>query len=187
MGESFNIVKQFKVNNILLNGGSLVKLEKSLINELDKLKIPYNFGAADDSIEINSYLFYILNPGGNTNENDNSLVLCFELLNIQFLSTGDISTKIEEKLINEYSALNANILKVSHHGSITSNSELILNFIKPKYAIIQVGLNNQFNHPSDIVIDRLSKRNIKTFKTSINGNIKIIIRANAITVIPFKT
>jgi len=187
MGESLDIVKQFKVQKILLNGGSLVALEKSLIKELKNLGISYSFGKEGDQIKINNYSFDIINPSSDTNENDNSLVLYLKLLNTKVLLTGDISTKIEEKLINEYSNLKVDILKLGHHGSITSTSEYFLDFLKPEYAIIQVGLKNKFNHPSDIVMKRLSKRSIKTFQTSIKGSIKIIIRANAITVKHFKT
>jgi competence protein ComEC len=187
MGESVDIVKQFKVQRVILNDGSLVDLESSLIKELKYLNIPYDFGKGGDMLKINNYSFNIINPSIDVNENDNSLVLYFEILNTRFLLTGDISTNIENKLISEYPILKADILKLGHHGSITSSSERFLDFVKPKYAIIQVGLNNHFNHPSGIVLDSLFKRNIKICQTSINGSIKIIIRANDITVIPFKT
>lgn len=96
--------------------------------------------------------------------------------------TGDISTNIEKDIINAYPNLKADILKVGHHGSKTSTSSLFINSIEPKYAIIQVGLNNRFGHPSKSVIDRLKDNNVKIMQTSINGSIKVIIRQNEVSI-----
>jgi competence protein ComEC len=126
---------------------------------------------------------YVLNPVSDTNENDNSLVLYININNNKIMLTGDMSAKLEPKLINAYSNLKVDILKVGHHGSITSTSESLLDALKPKYAIIQVGLKNHFNHPSPIVIDRLINRGIKILQTSINGSIKFVLRSNDVTII----
>lgn len=187
MGESNDIAKSYAIGKVILNSGTLVQLENSLIKTLNKLDIPYDFGVAGYVIKIDKYKFYVLNPSTDTNENDNSLVLYTNIEGQRILLTGDISTKIEKKLITEYSNLKVDILKLGHHGSITSTSELLLDTLKPKYGIIQVGLNNRFNHPSEIVVNRLRQRGIKIFQTSINGSIKIIIRANDVTLMPALT
>lgn len=75
------------------------------------------------------------------------------------------------------------ILKVGYHGSITSTSFELLDRIKPTYGIVCVGLNNYFDHPSKIVLDRLKKRGITTLQTSIMGSIKMIIDINGVTII----
>lgn len=187
MGESIDIVKQFKVNKVVMNDGVVVQLESQLIKVLNELNIPYVFGKQGDNIIINNYSFDILNPKIYLNENDNSIVLHTIINNQGLLLAGDISSKTEKRLIKEYPHLKVDILKLGHHGSITSTSEELLDVYKPVYGIIQVGINNRFGHPSDIVLQRLRERNIKTFRTSLNGSIKVIIRANDVVFIPAMT
>jgi competence protein ComEC len=182
MGEAINIVKHFKIKKVILNNGSLVTLEKALIKELNKLNITYSFGKRGDIITISDYQFYLLNPSININENDNSLVIYTIINNRRILLTGDISIKIESNIINAYKNLKVDILKVGHHGSKTSTSTLFLDAIEPKYGIIQVGLNNRFRHPSNSVINSLTKKGVKILQTSTSGSIKIIIGTNEVTI-----
>jgi competence protein ComEC len=183
MGESLNIINNFRVNNVILNNGSLVELEETLINNLKKLHINYFFGKDKGAININNYKFYILNPSTDINENANSLVIYTKINNTRLLFMGDANVSIEERMINEYKNLKADILKVGHHGSKTSTSEYLLKKVKPKYGIIQVGLNNRFNHPSPSVVNRLEKYKVKIYQTSINGSIKFIIRSNDVSIV----
>lgn len=178
MGESIDIIKRFKVDKIIINNGTKVPLEKQLLEISKSLNIPFMYGKSGDVININNYKLYILNPITDTNENDNSLVIYTKLNNFSMLLTGDISTKVEQILVKKYDWPPIDLVKIAHHGSKTSTSELFLDVIKPKYSIIQVGLNNRFKHPSPQIIDRLKKRNIKILQTSIVGTIKVIIESN---------
>ncbi|HHT38345.1 MAG TPA: DNA internalization-related competence protein ComEC/Rec2 [Mollicutes bacterium] len=182
MGEALNIVKNYNVEQVVFNSGSLVKLEKELIVELDKLNINYDFLKRGDVISIGEVEMHCLNPSRDINENDNSIVLYLKIFKHTILLTGDISSNIEEDIILAYPKLKVDILKVGHHGSKTSTSEKFINTIKPKYAIIPVGRNNRFNHPSEIVINRLRSNDVKILQTSTNGSIKIIIGLNEVTI-----
>ena len=182
MGEALNIVKNYNVEQVVFNSGSLVKLEKELIIELDKLNINYDFLKRGDVISIGEVEMHCLNPSRDINENDNSIVLYLKIFKHTILLTGDISSNIEEDIILAYPKLKVDILKVGHHGSKTSTSEKFINTIKPKYAIIPVGRNNRFNHPSEIVINRLRSNDVKILQTSTNGSIKIIIGLNEVTI-----
>ncbi|MFA5409105.1 MAG: MBL fold metallo-hydrolase, partial [Bacilli bacterium] len=182
MGESENIVKHFKVNRVLINSGSLVDLEEKLIKILEDFNIKYDYLKQGDVIRIKDYSFYALNSGSHLTENDCSIVLYTKINNYRLLLTGDISTKVEKELTDAYPGLEVDILKLGHHGSITSTSELFLETIKPKYGIISVGLKNNFNHPSPIVTDRLNRLEIKTLQTSLNGSIKMIFGLNDVTI-----
>lgn len=63
-------------------------------------------------------------------------------------------------------------------GSKTSSTEAFLELVKPKIALIGVGKNNKFGHPSNQLIERLKKFNIKIYRTDENGEISIIIKNN---------
>ncbi|MFV0498520.1 MAG: DNA internalization-related competence protein ComEC/Rec2 [Bacilli bacterium] len=107
------------------------------------------------------------------NENDSSVVTRALLMNKSFLSMGDMSLEYE-KLYNE----NIDILKVSHHGSKTSTSKEFIENIRPRYAIISVGENNQYNHPSRDVLNNLL--NSKVYRTDKDGAVEIVIGEDVI-------
>jgi len=174
MGEGINLVDNFKVKNVIFNKANNSKIEKEFIDYLSDKKVNHYFYQNKDILNISGYKFYFLNPFLSSTEdlNDSSLVIYTNFNNKSLLLTGDISAKVENKIINEYNINDLYILKVAHHGSITSTSESFLDAINPKYALISVGYNNKFNHPDKLVIDRLQKRNIKIYMTSIHGSIK---------------
>lgn len=109
--------------------------------------------------------------------NNNSLVLNLKYKDFSMMFTGDIEKETEEKIVNQYKdkkeKLEADILKVAHHGSKSSSIEKILNEIKPNIAIIGVGANNTFGHPSTKTLENLKRRNIKYYRTDLNGEISI--------------
>lgn len=90
--------------------------------------------------------------------NNNSIVCKFNYKNISVLFTGDIEEIAEKRIITEYrkcNVLNSSILKVAHHGSKTSSTQEFLELVKPKIALVGVGTNNNFGHPSNSVIEKL--------------------------------
>ena len=111
--------------------------------------------------------------------NNNSLVCKFVCKNFSMLLTGDIESIAEEKLIEKYkntNRLNANILKIAHHGSKTSSIQEFLNEVNPKIALIGVGRKNKFGHPNQEVLERLKEKGIQIYRTDQNGEIQIIVK-----------
>lgn len=76
-------------------------------------------------------------------------------------------------LIGEENTIKANILKVGHHGSDTSSSEKFLKAVAPEMAVISVGKDNSYGHPSSTILDRLSQIGSKIYRTDELGNIFI--------------
>lgn len=104
-------------------------------------------------------------------ENDESLVIGFNLSNINFLIMGDAPKKIENKIMEDYTYIPCDILKVGHHGSNTSSSSAFLNYLSPKEAIISCGKNNKYGHPHKDVINNLRRKNITIKRTDEMGSI----------------
>jgi competence protein ComEC len=115
--------------------------------------------------------FQNLNSLTHADENDNSAVLRFSFMSKQWLFTGDISSLVERELIEHYDDLNINYLKVSHHGSDTATSLAFLNKTTPEEAIISVGENNRYGHPSLEIVARLQKMGIKIRRTDKEGTV----------------
>jgi competence protein ComEC len=108
----------------------------------------------------------------NTDTNYESIVARLVYGNTSFLFTGDAPKDIEEYLAAlDGQSLHSNVLKVAHHGSKNSASDLFLGFTNPDYAVISVGKNNRYGHPNKEVLDELDKFKIKTLRTDEEGTI----------------
>ena len=89
------------------------------------------------------------------------------------LFTADIDMAGERKIIKSGEDIVSDVLKVAHHGSKYSSSEEFLQAVNPKIAIIEVG-KNSYGHPTPEVLQRLQKYDIKTLRTDVNGDVKLM-------------
>jgi competence protein ComEC len=86
------------------------------------------------------------------------------------LLTGDASRDVEDRLLRKCGSLLINsVLKVAHHGAITSSEEKFLQLVRPPLAVISVGRFNRFNHPSPTVLSRYQNLGIEVLRTDLNG------------------
>jgi competence protein ComEC len=90
-------------------------------------------------------------------DND-SLILHLKAGRVSFLFTGDIQSEAELQLIARRAAPNSTVLKVAHHGSDTSTAGEFLSSVNPQIAVISVGAENRFGHPSPDVLTRLEQQ-----------------------------
>lgn len=104
--------------------------------------------------------------------NENSLVFDIRYKDFVVLQTGDAESQILEEAIS--SPLSAAVLKVPHHGSKKALSQKILEFLRPKLAVISVGKNNHFGHPAELTLKILEDFQVKTLRTDKDGEIEII-------------
>lgn len=155
--EFIKIVKEKKINVKIVEGGEKVSIE-------DNLYFDIIWPFSDNMISDNSI-------------NNNSLVCKLNYKNYSMLFTGDIEAIAEKAILKKYSKnlniLKSDILKVAHHGSKTSSITEFIEKIKPKYAIIGVGEDNKFGHPSDSTIQNLEKANIRIYRTDKMGEIEM--------------
>ncbi len=97
--------------------------------------------------------------------------------NTSFLLTGDSPRAMEKYLVSLGDSLDgglkSDVLKVGHHGSRTSSSEIFLKNVSPKYAIISAGAGNRYGHPHKETIDLLNRFEIPILSTINLGTIKI--------------
>jgi competence protein ComEC len=96
-----------------------------------------------------------LTPGAAGDPNADGLVLRLDWNEVSFLLTADIDAATERRLIAQRALLEADVLKVAHHGSRTSTSQAFLNAVRPTTAVISAGARNPFGHPHPEVLDRL--------------------------------
>ena len=96
--------------------------------------------------------------GVRRNANNDSLAMRLDYGAISFLFTGDIESDVERRLAAQYgNRLQADVLKVAHHGSRTSTAPEFLRAVKPRAAVISAGRDNRFGHPHPEVTARLEE------------------------------
>lgn len=171
--ERYN-VKQIISNSLVADSGVFGKFREEVIAK----KIPVFSPKDGDKIKIAKLAIKILWPetarvlglssfGGKLNEA--SIVAQLSFGDFDALLTGDIGFATEEKLV-----LNpVEVLKVAHHGSKYSTSEKFLEAIRPALAVVSVG-KNAYGHPTQEVIERVSRQGIKLLRTDQDGEIEIV-------------
>ena len=107
---------------------------------------------------------------GASNSNDSSLVLALQYGNFRFLFTGDISSTIENKLVNSNISLRCDVLKVAHHGSAKSSASAFLQATGAKYGVICVG-DNSYGHPTSTALNNLKNTGISVYRTDTDGTV----------------
>ncbi|MDD3712695.1 MAG: DNA internalization-related competence protein ComEC/Rec2 [Candidatus Izemoplasmatales bacterium] len=159
-GEALDILSDLLVKNLVV-GNYNQKYEnfnQTIMNEGEVLSC--------GRIELTN-----LNGYSGDEENNRSLVLWGNVGGDTWLFTGDIEKFVEKRILQKYD-LEVDILKVAHHGSITSSTEEFIAAYEMKYAFISVGKNN-YSHPHDEVIKRLVKNKITLYRTDKSGSITI--------------
>ena len=114
--------------------------------------------------------------------NDNSIVLRVTCGEVGMLFMGDASAKIEQKLVETYSKahLSAQLYKVGHHGSSTSNTEAFLSVVNPTYAVICSSIDNSYGHPHGVVVERLQNIGVTVLVTATDGEVVLECNKSAI-------
>ncbi|AHF07063.1 ComEC/Rec2 family competence protein [Desulfitobacterium metallireducens] len=103
--------------------------------------------------------------------NDYSAVLRLTYGQTAFLFTGDAQSESEQEMMNAGYDLRADVLKVGHHGSRTSTSAAFLARVQPEYAVISVGNDNDYGHPTVNTLTRLQKAGVSLYRTDESGTV----------------
>jgi competence protein ComEC len=101
--------------------------------------------------------------------NENSLVLRLTYNRFSALLTGDLERSGETEMLKFADDLEAQLLNVGHPGSRFATSDLLLENVRPRWAVISAGRNNPYGHPSPYVLERLENHAVRTFVTMDHG------------------
>ena len=111
--------------------------------------------------------------------NDYSIVFNLSFGEFDALFTGDIGPKISQELVKQGVIRDIDYLKIPHHGSKNGMTEEFLAASNPEMAVMSLGANNRFGHPHKEILDMLSNKNLKTFRTDLMGDIHIATDGSA--------
>jgi len=184
IGGLSSIIQTFGVKTIIMP--KVVSTTKTFDELLDLIKekgLKVTSPIVGQEYTLDKATFEILAPAKKYKDiNDNSVVIRLSHGENDFLFTGDIGKKTEKDILNETKDLDAEVLKVAHHGSKSSTSSEFLKTVNPKYAAICVGENNQYGHPDPETIKRIESVGASTYRTDLNGSIVFKSDGSNITV-----
>ena len=187
IGGMDDIINNFKIDNYYMsNKLSTTKTFMDVLDALDGCNLKYTVPNKGDTLKLGDANIKVIYPGDDkSNINDSSIVLKITYGKNSFLLTGDATSNVERKIYNE--DIKSDVLKVAHHGSSYSSTDVFLDKVKPYYAVISVGKNNIYNHPSNKTLEKLNKRNIKVYRTDLDGTIVFISDGENLSVKALKT
>ena len=188
-GGLIEVLKRYKVGIFVWNG---VPKDTQAARDLERVikeeKIPTVALAAGDSIRQEENEVKVLWPLLGAKEdkgslNETALVLELESQGVRALYTGDIGTETEKRIVADNPDIsdNIDILKVGHHGSKFSSSANLLDAIKPKVSVIEVG-KNSYGHPTADALGRLADVGSEIFRTDKDGLLKFEPIAGALQI-----
>ena len=171
IGGMDDIINNFEIENYYMPDKlSTTKTFEDVLDALDAKGLSYNVPKIDDEFKLGDATFKVIYSGDDTNDiNDSSIVLKMTYGDNSFLFTGDATSNVEEIILHQ--DIKSDVLKVAHHCSSYSSTTEFLDKVDPKYAIISVGKNNSYNHPASITLQKLSNRDIKVYRTDLDGTI----------------
>lgn len=183
-----HVMKYIKVKNaIIAKQFKNSRMYSEFLEIANKKKINIIYVKENDHFKFKDFRIDIYNPNDEAIMenvmNNNGILNMLRFSRINILCTGDLEKIAEDAIITRYSnsnVLKADILKVGHHGSITSTSDDFLKLIMPRMALIGCGKNNKFGHPNQFILNKLSAIGCKIYRTDLNGEISICIDENAI-------
>ena len=141
------------------------KIEKQIARRGMKIKI-----SDEAELEVFSPTDAIVD-GLKNDTNSASVVAKLTYGENSFLFTGDLPLDVESQLVDANLPISAKVLKVAHHGSKSATSAQFLDYVHPQDAVISVGKNNRYGHPTAEVLNRLKERNIKILRTDEQGDV----------------
>ncbi len=149
--------------------------EPNCENEINKAGNKLDIGSV--TIELYSPFYNSITSANNNNQ---SPIMIMTYADKRIMFTGDARNDLEKEVLEKYPDANFNVdvLKVAHHGASSSSCKEFLNQAKPEYAIISVGKDNSYGHPTEETISRLKQNGVKDnclYRTDLNGNVILSI------------
>ncbi|MBQ1989426.1 MAG: MBL fold metallo-hydrolase [Clostridia bacterium] len=180
------ITEDFKVKNLILPELSTfsegMSAAQNAINSVTSSGGGVYNAVQGMNFDVGNFEITVLAAYSDDEENNRSIFAMAQIEGRKFLFTGDAETEVEKRLIEEGLNLECDVLKVGHHGSNTSSSKVFLDKVKPKNAVISVGIDNSYGHPHNEVINRFKSMNTEIFRTDKSGSLTFYVKDGKISV-----
>ncbi len=187
MGGMYDVITNFEIGKIITPkikiGEVTTNWYLKLMEEISTKKHTVAHPSVNEVYHLGDATMTVIGPLSEPNDNLNnySIVLKVTYGNMDVIMTGDAEKEVEAEILNSGVNLDAEILKVGHHGSNTSSTKNFLDAIAPDYALISCKVGNKHDHPTADTMKKLEERNIEVYRTDESGTVIITITANDAT------
>ena len=173
MGGLPAVLRNFHPDELWVGNNPRFREYNALLDEAADLHVRLRTFRAGEKFQFGSTEIAVLAPFANYQPgaeptNNDSLVLHMAYGATSVMLEGDAEAPIEDAMLAE-TGLQSTVLKVGHHGSITSTRPEFLARVAPQWAVISCGLHNRYGHPREEVLAELEAAHVRTFRTDING------------------
>jgi len=184
-----DVVKNFRVRAALVGRVPEADPEFDLFLATSREHaVPLITLSAGDTLQFRDVFIDVLWPTGDANgrsQNNDSVVLRIRFGERSILMTGDIETAAEKAILRMGSQLQADVVKVAHHGSKTSSTQGFVNATSARFALVSVGRKSMFGHPHADVLERWRASGAEVLTTGKCGTITVETDGNKLEVTTF--
>ena len=174
IGSMDDVINAFNIGTFYSpKATTTTKTYENMINALKNKNLKLTVPKVGDQLTIGNATLTFLAPNSEKYEdlNNYSIVTKLKYGNTSFIFTGDAEALSESEILAKQLDIQADVLKVGHHGSNSSTSQAFLDKVNCKYAIISDAKGNDYGHPHKETLDKLNAKGVKTFRTDLNGTI----------------
>ena len=169
----FAVLRNFHPDELWVGNNPRVAVYKALLAEAAGMHVRVRSFRAGDAFAFGQTEIHVLAPfpkyvPGPEPTNDDSLVMHVAYGATSVMLEGDAESPVEEAMLTE-PGLESSLLKVGHHGSITSTRPAFLARVDPRWAVISCGLHNRYGHPREEVLSELEETGVRTYITAESG------------------
>ena len=188
MGGMYDVITNFNIGKIILPEVEANEVTTNwyieLMTEIKDGKYNLEYAKEGTNYHLGDATMKILGPISEpeSNLNNYSTVLKVSFGQMDIIMTGDAESVVEQDLLEKYQKeLDAEILKVGHHGSDTSTSDEFLEAVSPEYALISAKIGNKYEHPIKSIMQKLEDENVEVYRTDENGTVEVTITTDDVT------
>lgn len=174
IGGMDDVIENLEVDNIILTKSDYSTITyEEVITAAKEKNVNEIYPKVGNSINLGNATIMVVAPNRDdySEENNNSIILKITYGNVSYLFCGDAEIESEYDMAENGIDISADVIKIGHHGSDTSTSQMLLNTVSPRYAVISVGKDNSYGHPTSQILNRLKEYGIKYFRTDEEGTI----------------
>lgn len=187
MGGMYDVITNFEIGKIIIpevepgkvTSNWYAKLMKEIKDKNYNVEYPvvgttYNLGKSTMKV-----IASMKDPENNLNNYSTVLKVSFGDMDI--IMTGDAETEVEKEILQSGENIEAEILKIGHHGSNTSTSDEFLEAVNPDYALISAKVGNKYEHPVKSTMEKLKNNSIIVYRTDESGTVEITITTDDVS------
>jgi len=180
IGNAVSVLNQIPTSLILDSGfAHPTRTYETLVDHIEAKKIPLEKVQAGKQHRLGKHaVLEVLAPGDSylhntrSDANANSVVIRLVVGDVEVMLTGDAEKDTEQWLLSHQKEfLNAEVLKVAHHGSSYSTTHSFVKAVAPEIAVVSCSKNNRYGHPSKETLSRLESADAEVFVTAKDGDI----------------